>query len=71
MVIRMTSTFQKLSKSPKIGPLILAPTKHYEKFLKKKSNVIGSLELVHSNYMDFYQCPFLQTRYIFLSHPIK
>ncbi len=71
MVVRMRSTFQKLSKSSKIGPLILAPTQHYEKFLKKKSNVIGSLELVHSNYMDFYQCPSIQTTYNFLSHPIK
>jgi len=58
MVVRMASTFQKLSKSQKIGPLILAPTQHYEKILKKKSHVIGLLELVHSNYMDFHQCPF-------------
>jgi len=34
MVIRMTSTLQKNSKSSKIGPLILAPTLT-QKFAKK------------------------------------
>jgi hypothetical protein len=43
MVIRMTNTLQFFSKSPKIGPLILAPTLT-QKFAQKNPSHISHME---------------------------
>jgi UDP-N-acetylglucosamine 2-epimerase len=66
MVIKMKNILQKISKSPKIGSFIFAPTQHYEKFLKKKiqtyrfawissSKVYGLLSMpFHTNNLYFF-----------------
>jgi len=71
MVIKMTNIIEKNSKGPKIGSFILAPTQHYENFLEKQ---IQSYKFVQINSLKVYgllSMPFIQTIYIFLSHPIK
>jgi len=70
MVIKMTNILQKISKSSLVHSF-LHPPNIMKKISKRKCKAISSLELVHSKYVDFYQCPFIQTIYILLSHPIK